>query len=176
MDAFVERMRVMNRKLALGWILWLGLFASVNGDLSAQGVEPFLANPTSDPLELARLVSRMGDESVLPRLSDESPVDVKLIAIRAAPHLEGPERALEALASIAQGRDPDLAPAAAHSLLVIIHALDPQALDAREVMRDELTPAWAALSHLEADETARGDIRRVASIAMAALDAVGVPH
>lgn len=167
---------MMRNNVVLAFALWIALFADVKGQLSAQSVDPFLVHPTSDPLELARLVDRIGDAAVIARLSDETPTDIKLLAVRAAPQLDGPERALEGLAAIAQGRDPDLAPAAAHSLLVIAHALDPQALDAREVLREELAPARVALSTLQADETARGDLRRAAGIVIAALDSVGVPH
>ncbi|MDQ3034673.1 MAG: hypothetical protein M3Y87_19845, partial [Myxococcota bacterium] len=91
------------------------------------------------------------------------------------PQLHAPERALEALAAIARGRDPDLAPAAALSMLEIARTLDPQALDAREVMREELSPAHAAIAQLAGDDTARADLRRVAYIVLAALDAAGVP-
>lgn len=167
---------MMKRNIALGLALEIALFANAERQISAQSVDPFLVHPTSDPLELARLVDRIGDEAVIARLSEETPTDIRLLAVRAAPQLEGPERALEALAAIAQGRDPDLAPAAANSLLVIAHALDPQSLDRREVLREELAPARAALSLLEADETARGDLRRAAGIVIAALDSVGVPH
>jgi hypothetical protein len=168
----------MRGMVVLGSILGIvlsALAAITHEVVSAQNVDVFLANPTSDPLELARLVFRIGDDAVIESLSEGTRADARLLAVRAAPQLEGPERAIEALAAIAGGRDPDLAPAAAQSLLVIAHALDPQALDAREVMREELTPARVALSHVEADETARADIRRAAAIAIAALDAVGVP-
>lgn len=137
--------------------------------------DPFLAATTSDPLELARVVDRAGDDAVLARLVTGTPAAAQLAAVRAAPGMRGPERALEALATIARGRDPDLAPAAARAMLEIARALDPQALDAREVMREELSPARAAIAELALDETARADLRRVAEIVLAVLDAAGVP-
>lgn len=139
-----------------------------------QDGDPFAA-AGSDPMELARVVDRIGDDRVIALLGDETPAAVQLGAVRAATQLRAPERALEALARIAAGRDPDLAPAAAMSILEIARALDPQALDARETMRDELTPARAALAPLAADQTARADLRRIAGMAEDALAALGVP-
>lgn len=128
-----------------------------------------------DPSELARAVERAGDEAVIERLSDGTPTSTRLAAIHAAPRMQGPERALERLAQIAAGRDPDLAPAAARALLEIATALDPRDLDAREVMRDELAPARSAVRASAEDESARGDVRRAAAIADAALAELGVP-
>lgn len=150
-------------------LLWIGA-------ARAQDVDPLLAAGSADPVVLGRVLDRIGDDAVLARLAGEAtPSHVRLAAIHAAPAMRGPERALEALAVIAIGRDPDLAPAAARSLLAIAIALDPRALDAREVMPSELTPARARIDRLAADASARPDIRRAAAIAAEILGHLGVP-
>jgi hypothetical protein len=141
---------------------------------SAQAPDPLVAAGTSDPLRLASIVDRIGDDAVLERLTGEEIAgDARLAAVRAAPRMQAPERALEPLAALAIGRDPDVAPAAALSMLEIARALDPRDLDAREVMREELAPARAAAARLAEDETARGDLRRAAGIVVELLGALG---
>lgn len=127
-------------------------------------------------MELGLVVDRIGDDAVLASLGgEEIALDARLAAVRAAPRMQAPERALEGLARIASGRDPDLAPAAALSMLEIARALDPRDLDAREVMREELAPARAAAARLAEDESARGDLRRAAGIVVELLGALGAP-
>lgn len=162
-------------------ILALLLIATVARDATAQDVDPLVAIGSSDPVALARIVERLGDDAVLARLAAEDAedadgvsADARLAAIRASVALRAPERALDPLAAIAAGRDPDLAPAAAYSILVIARALDPRDLDAREVMRAELAPALAAIARLAADETARPDLRRAAAIAAELLGHLGI--
>lgn len=163
-------------------ILAVLLIATVARDATAQAADPLVAIGSSDPVALARVVERLGDDAVLARLAaevaeDEATdvsADARLAAVRASVALRAPERALEPLAAIAAGRDPDLAPAAAHSLLVIARALDPRDLDAREVMRAELAPALTAIAQLAADETARPDLRRAAAIAAELLGHLGI--
>jgi hypothetical protein len=140
---------------------------------AAQDVDPLLETGTSDPLELARAVDRIGDAALLARLGEETPADVRLLAVRGAPQMHAPERALEPLARIAAGRDPDLAPAAALSASRIARALDPQALEARETLPSDLAAARTVLEALAADETARADIRRAAGMAVDAIGAAG---
>jgi hypothetical protein len=147
---------------------------AVSGGL-AQERDPLLAAPGGDPLELARVVDRIGDRAVLDRLAADRPADVRLAALRAAPAMRAPESALGALAEIAGGRDPDLAPAAMLSVLTIARALDPLELDAREVLRADLAPARRAIGAIAADATARADLRRGAELAVDALAALGVP-
>ncbi|WP_236604131.1 hypothetical protein [Sandaracinus amylolyticus] len=156
---------------------WIGIgIVVIAASASAQDTDPLLAARSSDPLELGRVVDRVGDDAVVARIaSEELGADVRLAAVRAAPAMHAPERALEALAAVAAGRDPDLAPAAAHAMLDIARALDPQALDAREVMREELAPARAAIAAILDDESARGDIRRAAGISVEILTSLGVP-
>jgi hypothetical protein len=153
------------------------IILGVSGLALAQtaAVDPLLAAHDTDPLELARVVDRVGDAAVLARLSPETPIAVRALAVVAAARMHAPEDALVPLAEIAAGRDPDLAPRASQSLLAIARALDERSLDARERDRADFTPARVALASLAADETARPDIRRAASLADAALADVQIP-
>jgi hypothetical protein len=148
--------------------LVIGLFAS----LAHAQDDPLVAIADGDPIELARAVDRLGDEAVLERLSSRSR-SVRLAAIRAAPHLRWPERALMSLAGLAGGRDPDLAPAAAESARSIAEELTSDQLARREVDPASLGEAAAALRAVAADRTARADIRAVCARAAAALDRLG---
>lgn len=152
------------------------LVALVTSAGSAQpGQDPLLRVPSTDPLELARVVDRVGDAGVVSRLADGTPIAVRAVAVLAAPQMRAPEDSLVALVGLARGRDPDLAPRAALSALTIARRLDPQELDARECDRTSLAPARAGLEALARDETARADLRRAAELAAAALAELGVP-
>ncbi len=126
-------------------------------------------------MELARVVQRLGDDAVLERLSVERPRAVRLAAVRAAPFLRSPEIALEPLAELAGTRDPELAPAAAASVLTIARSLSADDLERREVDRASVTPVRRRLRALMADRTARADLRAAAALADDALSAIGVP-
>ena len=141
---------------------------------SAQPPDPFAAIDDADPMELARVVDRRGDDAVLRRLGDETPYPARLAAIRAAPFMEGPELALAPLARLAAGRHPHLAPAAARSALAIARGLDAQALARREVLPSTLAGAARGYDALAEDETARADLRVAAGIVHAQLRAAGV--
>jgi hypothetical protein len=161
----------MRRRLAL-----VVLFALVSSAGAAQpGPDPLMRVPSTDPLELARVVDREGDGAVLRRLEDGTMIAVLAVAVVAAPEMRAPETSLERLAELARGRDPDLAPRAAASALTIARALRPEDLDARECDRASLGPARASLEALAADATARADLRRAASLAAAALADLGAP-
>jgi hypothetical protein len=128
-----------------------------------------------DPLELARLVDRVGDGAVVAKIGDATSAPaVRLRAVRAARFLDAPEAALLPLAELARGRDPILAPAAALAAYRIASALTLPGLEAREAALAELQPARRALDALGADESARGDLRGLALFAAAALEALGV--
>lgn len=127
-------------------------------------------------MELARAVDRLGDDAILERLGDDRSRSVRIAAIRATPYLAYPERALERLAALAAGRDPDLAPAAAIAALEIAEHLTPDDLMRREVEPASLRDARRALRRLADDHTARADIRAVAARAAAQLEAIGVPR
>lgn len=158
-------------------VLLIALVLALAGEADAQlaGADPFVAVHDTDPLELARVVDRVGDAAVIARLTPETPIAVRASAVLAAPWMRAPEDALAPLAEIAAGRDPDLAPRAAQALLAIARRLDERALDARERDRAELAPARGTLSAIAADETARADVRRAAALADAALADLAVP-
>jgi len=159
-------------------VRWLSLcivLVLVVAVASAQSVDPLVAAHDTDALELARVVDRVGDAAILARLTPETPIAVRALAVVAATRLHAPEDALVPLAEIAAGRDPDLAPRAAQSLLIIARSLDGAALDTRERDRADFTPARARLTAIAADETARSDIRRAAQLADAALADLAIP-
>ena len=154
-------------------IVSIGLVASAG--VAQPETDPLLRLASTEPLELARAVDRLGDQGVLLRLEDEAPVEVRAVAVLAAPYMHAPENALPALVVIAAGRDPDLSARAAHSVLAIARGLDPQGIDARECDRAALGPARAGLAALARDVTARPDIVRAAELSLAALVELGVP-
>lgn len=139
--------------------LLLGL--AVAPALAQEGAaDPLLAVEDADPLDLARVVARLGDEAVLTRLGDPQSADVRLAAIRATPSLTAPEHALGPLAEIAAGRDPDLAPAAAMAALEIAERLSADDLVRRETERAIIDAAIEAMRAIGNDESCRRDIRR----------------
>jgi hypothetical protein len=154
--------------------LSIAIFLAACEGAHAQDRDPFAAIESGDPIELARLVDRVGDAAVLDRLEDRTPRPVRLAAIRACPALHWPEAALERLAQIASSRDPDLAPAAARSLRTIADALSPEDLERREVAIASLAPARASMLRIAADRSARPDIRLTAEHAAHVLEALGV--
>jgi hypothetical protein len=85
-----------------------------------------------------------------------------------------PELALPALAELAAGRDPYLAPAAAAALVAIARALDLDSLGDREVDPASLAPVRARLVALGEDASARADIRAAARLAASCLEALDV--
>jgi hypothetical protein len=163
------------------WRRWtalalVGLFGVVaRSHAQPASPDPFLAVVDLDPMELARVVDRLGDDAVLARLADERPRALRSAACHAAPFMQQPELALLPLAELAAGRDPRLAPDAAAALRAVATALTPGGLARREVDPSSLAPARARLATLRADESARRDLRVVAEIADASLDALGVP-
>ena len=133
---------------------------------------PSRAQPSSDPLtslgdplELARYVESIGDAAIVERLgAEETPLDERLGAIRAARWLEAPERALAGLALLAGGDDPDLAPAAARSGQTCARTITVDDLAARESDLDLLASAAAQWQRVADDESARADIRAAAAM------------
>lgn len=148
------------------------LLASFSVPASAQS-DPLSAVSDADPMELARVVDRLGDDAVLARLGDAQPLEVRLAAIRAARYLREPELALEPLARIASGRDPRLAPAAMRSALTIASALDLDALSQREVEPSSLSSARTLFLELSRETSARADLRTAAEYVAARLEQLG---
>jgi hypothetical protein len=137
--------------------------------------DALLAVHDADPLELARVAARVGDDAVLALLAPEHGVAVRLAAVRTARWLREPERALAAIAELAGGRDSELAPAAARAALRIARALDAEALARREVPPTALSAALAVLLRVAKLPHVREDLQRMAGAAAAQLSAAGVP-
>ena len=136
------------------------LFLGVLGVASAQDA-PI---ETGDPLELRRHARTIGEAGLLARI-DAGEVQ----AIRAAGWAEAPEAVLQRLGEIAGGDDPVRAPAAARAGANL--RLDPLDVEAREALPETLRAAREPWAALEADETARADLRRLAAIVRGNLDA-----
>lgn len=158
-------------------VLGLGV-ALVGAALAAHADAPvpsLAAVGDADPLELARVVSRLGDAAVLRSLGSGRPVAERLAAVRAAPWLGAPERALPPLIELLAGRDSELAPAAGLSVARVASVLDADALARREVRVAELAPVRARLVEVAQNDALRADLRAFADAAAAALRAIGVP-
>ena len=118
----------------------------------------------SDELDLAALVARVGDDAVVASLTEGDTV-LQLAAVRAAPFLQDAELALSPLVAIAQGRDPDVAPAAARSLLAIAQALLLEPHANPEPARGTCRALKQPLLQLANDADARADVRVAAGAA-----------
>jgi hypothetical protein len=162
-------------------MIWLG---SCLAFTSSAGAEPsrladaaqaLLAVQDADPLELARVAHRVGDDVVLALLAPSQPTGVRLAAVRTAPWLAEPERALMALSALLSSRDSDLAPAGAHALLQIARSLDDAELKRRELLPAELASVVAELHRVTQLRWVRADIVLAAAAAAAQLEAAGVP-
>ncbi|MAQ17375.1 MAG: hypothetical protein CMN30_21585 [Sandaracinus sp.] len=143
--------------------------ALVIAPVAAQDGEPGLES-LGDPLEIERYVDTNGDDAVVEALTNEDArLESRLGAIRAAPWLTGPERALGPLARLAAGDDPDLAPAAGRAGQRCAEAIAVDGLTAREedpAILGEAAAEWQAVAD---DETARPDVRAVAAATAQAL-------
>ncbi|MBX7197351.1 MAG: hypothetical protein K1X94_35195 [Sandaracinaceae bacterium] len=130
--------------------------------------DPLALVVSADPLELARVVDRLGDDAVLARLGapglDTATLDpaVVMAALRASAWLHAPEEALPRLVEIAAGHDPDLAPSAMLAIVRIAERLTRPDLDAREGSDEPIRAALPALATLGETEGARADLRRAA--------------
>lgn len=149
-------------------VLVIGLCASLVG--VAQGDhEPPL---TADVLILARWADAVGDTTVLADLASDKPAATRLAAILAAPELRAPEWALSPLVQLAQGRDPDLAPAAATAAVQIANGLALQDLERRETLVEDLRPALLSYSELSRRADVRADIALKAGQVTSLLEAL----
>ena len=148
-------------------VVALGLVAASAASRADDAMQP--VRHSVDALELSRRARRGGDANVLARLSPERGREERLEAVREAPSMREPEAALELLVELARGRDPALAPAAALAVHRVVSALDGPTLEAREVDPHSLVGVRDALRRLEADGSARPDLRRLAAFAAARL-------
>jgi hypothetical protein len=124
----------------------------------------------SDELALAALTARIGDNAVVQALADDRDAQRRLAAVRAAPYLHEVAIALQPLAAIAQGRDPELAPAAARRALQIAQALALQDPSVGELTRDAIEPASHALRTLAGSDGTSRELRLCAAEAAYLLD------
>lgn len=111
----VVRTWALGRRL-VGIACLLGFFSLLDGPV--RGQQSTLA-PGDDPLDLARWAAELGPRDVLALVGTDHSALVRLRAVRALPSLPGHEYSLQALLPLLEGRDPDLAPAAARSALMI---------------------------------------------------------
>jgi len=125
---------------------------------------------SADPMELSRVVQRLGDGEVLARMAAGQPAELRLAAIRATPWMQAPELALEDLAVAASGRDPDLAPAAAWAFWQICRSLTAADLVRREADLGAVRRGARQLQRLARDPTVRADIQRLAALSSLELE------
>lgn len=140
--------------------------------------DPLALVVSADPLDLARMVDRLGDDAVRARLGEvgaaANTLDPAIVmaAVRASAWLHAPEEALVRLVEIAAGRDPELAPAAMLAVIRIAERLERSELDAREASDAPVREALAPLAALTEDSAARADLRRAAARAHTLLRAL----
>lgn len=159
----------VNRSLATLTLAALALLP-VGGISGAQEVDPLLSVADADPLELSRVVARMGDTEVLAALGGTSAARA-LLAIQSCPYLAESEASLPVLGALARGRDPDLAPAAALAASRVVEGLTASELTAREVSAEDLRTAAELFEAIASEEGARPDIRQGALLVVAGLAA-----
>ncbi len=157
-------------RIPLRALLLVGILLLALPDAAAQPrpADPLALVVSSDPLELARMVDRLGDDAVLARLGAmgeaTSALDpaVVIAALRAAPWLHAPEDALPRLVEIADGHDPDLAPAAMLAISRIAERLTRLDLDAREADDAPIRAVLAPLAAMGEAAGVRADLRAAA--------------
>ena len=155
----------------VAFVVGAGTHSSTAAAQPVRGAPENLLEAT-DPLELARRVDRFGDVQMLALLEKARPRRHRFAAILGSPFLRAPEAALPRLLPIAAGRDPTLAPAAARAILAIARTLSAMALSAREASSAALRGVIRGLEGLARDQTARGDLRRMAELAALELRAL----
>jgi hypothetical protein len=116
----------------------------------------FARTDATDELALARAAAGEGDVALAQRLAVGAPRYEALLAIRASAHARAPELLIPALAALACGRDPALAPEAALGLRKL--ELSPAGLAERETVRGDLERARQALACADRKPLPRADI------------------
>ena len=162
----------MRRRLA-PILLVLACATQSSAQSSPRTPDPLASILDADPMALARAAARIGDAAVLERLGGSHPRSVRVAAMRAAPFMDGPEGALATLAEVAGGRDPRLAPDAAHALLDATATLTSDGLARRECDLASLAETATTLGHIADDATARDDVRAACALAAGRLRALG---
>ncbi|MFT3922379.1 MAG: hypothetical protein QM778_07590 [Myxococcales bacterium] len=150
--------------------------STVAASAGAGNTDPFRESDGIHDTGLARLADEAGDASLGAALVPDAPRERALLAARAAPFAAAPEQLIPALAALACGRDPNLAPEAALALRLIGDHLRPSEMSAREVLQADLVRAREALeSALGEAKALRPDIARDLGSAAAALSALSGP-
>lgn len=129
--------------------------------------DAFGRTDATDELALARAAEGAGDAALAKRLAG-GPRYETLIAIRASVHARAPELLIPALAALACGRDPALAPEAALSMRKL--QLSPSGLAERETLRTDLERARQALTCVDDKPLPRADIASALDDLSAQLD------
>lgn len=171
-EPLAGRPRLLPRQAALIVLaLAFATLASAQDDAARheQEAKRLVAIQDADPLELARVTAALGDLVLLDLLAETQPADVRLAATRSTPWMRAPELSLEALAQLAKGSDPDLAPAAMLAAHRIATSLDADAIVARESEPEALSKAATRFEELSADESARADLRQLARFTAATI-------
>jgi hypothetical protein len=122
---------------------WLGALVTALVAAHALAGDDFTRTDARDELALARAASAAGDAALAAHLQGDR--YEALLAIRAIEHARAPEQLIPALAQLACGRDPTLAPEAAATLQKLAVRLTPSELAAREALNSELDRARASL-------------------------------
>ncbi|HKU40363.1 MAG TPA: hypothetical protein VJR89_19515 [Polyangiales bacterium] len=164
-------MKRIRLALACAWLTCAAALAYAE----PKGADALRAAASAETLELARTAARCGDDVVLGALAAADDPSLQLAAIRAAPYIVDRHQALLPLAQIAGSRDPELAARAAWKALTIAQELVREHLEVREIVPSELAPAKRQLSAVQADASARPDIRVYAGQAAHLLASLGVP-
>ena len=148
--------------------LWVGLCAAllvapIVGFTTAEADAGALLSAVlhADELTRATLAQRLGDAAIVAALAQHEDGSARLAAVRCAPYLRHPERALAALAAIAAGRDPELAPAAARRARAIAQQLATQGAveEDREEDREGLVAVQGVLRTLSESVQAAREVR-----------------
>ncbi len=124
------------------WIA-VGALITIGSASLAKAGDLFVRTDACDALSLARAADVAGDHALADAMHAGRYEAV--VAIRASPYAQVPELLIPALAALACGRDPTLAPEAAASLRALTGRLVPSELAAREALRGDLDRARASL-------------------------------
>jgi hypothetical protein len=163
----------------------LAIAAQAEAPEAAQASPATAADPgdyglsaVSDPLERASAVAKLGDARVLSLLEVKrgehgavTDAERVLAALASVRWLADVAPAVPALIELMQGRDPDLAPAAARALVEVSRALVESDRVPESVSADSIGTWTAQLAPLEQNGRVRSDIRLAATEAIALLNA-----
>ncbi|MDB4975505.1 MAG: hypothetical protein JWN48_3846 [Myxococcaceae bacterium] len=167
----LDGVRRKSRSLAVATLLLAAIWPALDTAAAGERV-PLRDGDAVDEIGLARIAEEAGDAQLAARILAPSPRQQALVAVRASLHARAPEALLPALAKLACGRDPVLAPEAARACFEIAAHLSADALARREVLRSDLRAARTALQCSERAPAPRADISAWLAQAGAALDAL----